>query len=446
MRWPITTTSLMREYNVHPGGRAFDTVTVTGFPANHGDFDGDGYWEADVDKLVHTVYGPFATDTVLTDDLDLDSAPVLTSITTPARNGVYPLGYSDEDRITPTESGYYVVVTSFSGDHRVQPYQSSPADLLERFYVPPTPEVTLPITVVTQATPAALVGGPFDDTALVQGTIPEGTTLVFRAYGPHPPEEGPVCESAFFESDPIAITQPGVYRSPSTSVDRAGNVFWVETLYDASGAVLVEGICGAPGETTVIDEQPEQLTVSTMAVAEATLGEPAHDVAIVSGTVPVGATLTFEAYRQDSKTPMCTADTLVFTSSAQLLDGPGQYQSEEVVFEHAGIYYWTETLHDHDGEVLHRGLCGAQVETTTVLPVPITPPPAGPPSLALTGGGDWMLPFGIASGIVALAGALMLWFGRRLASYRERNGYVREEDQLDGLSELETSRVSAVTE
>ena len=57
-----------------------------------------------------------------------------------------------------------------------------------------------------------------------------------------------------------------------------------------------------------------------------------------------------------------------------------------------------------------------------------------------------MLPFGIASGIVALAGALMLWFGRRLASYRERNGYVREEDQLDGPSELETSRVSAVTE
>ena len=145
-------------------------------------------------------------------------------------------------------------------------------------------------------------------------------------------------------------------------------MFWVETLYDVSGAVLVEGICGAPGETTVIDEQPEQLTVSTMAVAEVTLGEPAHDVAIVSGTVPVGATLTFEAYRQDSETPMCTADTLMFTSSAQLLDGSGQYQSEEVVFEHAGIYYWTETLHDHDGEVLHRGLCGAPNETTTVLP------------------------------------------------------------------------------
>lgn len=172
VRWPVTTTSLMREYNVHSGGRAFDTVTVTGFPANHGEFTGDGYWQADVDELVHTVYGPFDTDTVLTDDLDLTGAPVLTSITTPARNGVYRLGYTDADRITPTAPGYYVLVTAFAGDDRVQPYSSSPADVLERFYVPPTPQVELPVTVITQATPATLVGEPFGDTALVQGTIP----------------------------------------------------------------------------------------------------------------------------------------------------------------------------------------------------------------------------------------------------------------------------------
>jgi len=45
------------------------------------------------------VYGPFDTDAVLTDDLDLSDAPVLTSITTPARNGAYRLGYEDGDRI-----------------------------------------------------------------------------------------------------------------------------------------------------------------------------------------------------------------------------------------------------------------------------------------------------------------------------------------------------------
>jgi hypothetical protein len=40
-----------------------------------------------------------------------------------------------------------------------------------------------------------------------------------------------------------------------------------------------------------------------------------------------------------------------------------------------------------------------------------------------------MFPFGIAGGIFALAGILTLWFGRRLAIYRERHGYVREEDE-----------------
>ena len=93
-----------------------------GFPANHGDFTGDGYWNADVDELHHTVYGPFATDAELTDDLDLTTAPVLAELTTPARNGVYKLGYTDEDKIVPTEPGFYVLVTTFAGDDRVQPY------------------------------------------------------------------------------------------------------------------------------------------------------------------------------------------------------------------------------------------------------------------------------------------------------------------------------------
>ena len=51
------------------------------------------------------------------------------------------------------------------------------------------------------------------------------------------------------------------------------------------------------------------------------------------------------------------------------------------------------------------------------------------PGLALTGGGDWLLPVGIGAGVFTLAGLLTLWFGRRLALHRERTSYVREEDQ-----------------
>lgn len=432
VRWPVTVTSLMREYNVHPGGRAFDVITVTGFPANHGNFPGDGYWGADLDELRHSVYGPFETDAELTDDLDLSTAPVLAELTTPARNGVYKLGYTDDDKIVPTEAGFYVLVTTFAGDDRVQPYTSSPADVLERFYVPPT-DTEVPVSVITQATPEALVGQPFEDTALVQGTtIPHGAYLLFRAYGPHPTETGAVCEAPFFTSEEIPVTQASIYRSGTTTVDTAGNVYWVETLYDADGEVIAEGTCGAPGETTVIREQPEELTVKTNAVPTVVLGEPAHDVATVTGTVPDGARLLFEAYRQTSDTPTCIPEELVFTSAVIDLDGPGEYRSDEVIFDSVGVYYWVETVIDADGLVLHRGLCGAPDETTTVTPVPETPETPGKPEvpgvLAYTGGGDWW-PLGLVGGLMAAATGGVLLFGRRLAIARERSEYVREEDE-----------------
>ncbi|WP_294179736.1 hypothetical protein [uncultured Schumannella sp.] len=449
VRWPVTVTSLMREYNVHPGGRAFDVITVTGFPANHGDFTGDGYWGPDLDELRHTVYGPFETDAELKDDLDLSSAPILIELTTPARNGVYKLGYTDDDKIVPTKPGFYVLVTTFAGDDRVQPYRSSPADVLERFYVPPT-DTEVPVSVITQATPDALVGQPFEDTALVQGTtIPGGAYLQFRAYGPHPADAGAVCEEPFFTSDEIPVTQAGIYRSGTTTADTAGNVYWVESLYDADGEIIAEGTCGAPGETTVIREQPEELTVRTNAVPAVVLGDPAHDVATVTGTVPDGARLVFETYRQTSDTATCTPEELVFISAVIDLDGPGEYRSDEVTFDSVGTYYWVETIIDADGLVLHRGLCGAPDETTTVTPVPETPEtpetpgkPGGPGVLAHTGGGDWW-PLGLVGGLMAAATGGVLLFGRRLAITRERHGYVREEadafqafqDQFEGAKE-----------
>lgn len=322
VRWPVTITSEVHEYNVHKGGRAFDRITVAGFPDNHPDFDGDGYWGPDRKELTHTVYGPFATDTELTAEMPLEDAPVLTRITTPAKNGVYDIGYTDEDAIRPAKPGYYVIVTSFEGDDRVHPFVSSPADIWERFFVP-GPEQ--PVSVVTQAQESAFVGDPFSDTALVQGTdIPKGTYLVFRAYGPQPAGDTPVCEVPFFASAKVPVTQAGHYRSGETTVKKPGNVYWVETLYDKDGKVLAAGKCGAPGETTVVAERPP-------------------------GTPPTPST-------------------------------------------------------------------------------PQPPLPKPPTSLAETGSDGWMSLVwgGIAAALLATGGTL--WFGRKLALYRERNGYVREED------------------
>lgn len=184
-----------------------------------------------------------------------------------------------------------------------------------------------------------------------------------------------------------------------------------------------------PGETTVVT-QPESFTVTTKATATVELGEPATDAAIVAGTVPAGTSVVFQAYRQDDETPTCAAGELVFTSEPVNLDGPGEYVSEPVVFDEAGVYRWVETVYDEAGALIHQGRCGAPDETTTVTETPTPPPPV--PELAQTGGGDWLVPLGIVAGLFTLAGAGTLWFGRRLAIYRENTGYVREEDRIDG--------------
>ena len=171
------------------------------------------------------------------------------------------------------------------------------------------------------------MGDPFEDTALVQGSrIPDGAYLVFRAYGPNNPNEEPACEAPFFTSAKISVTQAGVYRSGTAVAKSPGHVYWVETLYDAEGEVILEGSCGATGETTVVLERP-------------------------TGT-------------------------------------------------------------------------------------PVTPlPPAPPalPELPVTGGGSEWLPVWIGLAIVLIVTGGVLWFGRKLAIYRERNAAENEEVTIEQL-------------
>jgi hypothetical protein len=221
-------------------------------------------------------------------------------------------------------------------------------------------------------------------------------------------------------------------------VDTAGSVYWIASLYDADGATLAEGVCGTPGETTVVTAPPPALAVTTNATPTVLLGEPARDVATVTGEIPEGARLGFQAYRQAGEAPECTEDELVFTSAQVALDGAGEHTSESVVFEEAGRYFWIATVVDAEGAVLARGLCGAPDETTIVALPPLPPTP----ELAFTGMGDWLVPAGVGAGLLLLAGAGVLVFGRRPAMKREAAGYVRDEDReylgledIDGLED-----------
>ena len=113
--------------------------------------------------------------------------------------------------------------------------------------------------------------------------------------------------------------------------------------------------------------QPRPLGVETVAVAERApvLGDQvlAHDVATVTGDIPVGSSIAFELYQWDpAGAPDCTAP--VWTSPAITLTGEGEVVSPSGdVVALTGDLGFVAVVRDADGAVLARGDCGAADET-----------------------------------------------------------------------------------
>lgn len=350
--------SLAREYNVAPGGRAFDSIVITGMPSDHASFEGLGEWVPDVKMATVRVYGPMR-DVPTTVEVPAGT-PLLYETQIPATNGLHEIGYDDADPISPTLPGHYVFVYSVAGDDRLNAYDSPFNDVLERFFVPTGSGA--PVQVATQATKSASTDEPFEDTALVVGDILAGSYLVFEAFGPQDPTAPAECTSPFYTSDRIAVDRAGYYTSGKTSVATTGVVYWIATIYDKNHNAVDAGVCGDPFETTTITPAP--LTLTTQAVAKVALGSAAHDTATVTGHVPAGTTLSFAAYKQESTIPVCLSPT--FVTEYGEIPGPGQYESAKVVFAEPGTYFWIATIEAADGSVVARGKCGEVSETTTV--------------------------------------------------------------------------------
>jgi hypothetical protein len=114
---------------------------------------------------------------------------------------------------------------------------------------------------------------------------------------------------------------------------------------------------------------PRPLAVTTTAVAERApvLGDQvlAHDVATVTGDIPVGSTIAFEMYQwPHGAAPTCTAP--VWTSPALTLTGEGDVVSPSGdVTALQGDLGFVAVVRDAEGTVLARGECGTADETIT---------------------------------------------------------------------------------
>ena len=147
-----------------------------------------------------------------------------------------------------------------------------------------------------------------------------------------------------------------------------------------------------PTETTPVDTPTPtestpttpELTVTTQAQETIEAGQTAHDVAIVNGTVDEGTTVSFELFKQDGDTATCTDATRVAkTDSVDVPAGDAtdlKVNSPEVTIDEAGTYYWVETVTDKDGNIVHKGECGAVGETTTVTPTTPADTPTSTPA------------------------------------------------------------------
>lgn len=301
--------------------------------------------------------------------------------------------------------------------------------------------------VATQAKQLATIYDPIKDTAIVNGPVPENTSVSFELF--KKPVAGDfkrdssgnvttelwtedevnalgddavcVVENRVTTTDSVAVT-PGdnvlsEYDSPEVFVDEVGVYWWIESLIhndpnSGDETVIRSGECGLPNETTTVDE-PKVTTKATEAVF---VGEKAHDTASVTGPIPgtesgVTTELTFEAFEKTGTTPVCTVENRVhnLTTPVEVI-GAGEYKSEEVTFDKAGDYFWVETLtyvlENGDREIVHVGECGLPDETTKVKVKPV---------LALTGatGAPTALSYGLgAAGLLALAGGALFMYAR----------------------------------
>lgn len=175
--------------------------------------------------------------------------------------------------------------------------------------------------------------------------------------------------------DPELVTEPGEYPSPEVETDGYAMYIWVESLRsnDDELETIARGECGEPAELTFV------LDATTAAASNApNLGAVEHgfetwDTAEITGYVPVGATIAFEAYLADSEAPLCTADTLAWVSEPVDIAGGISYPEESPlhvtgaahVFDPAfdTTLYWVEVTYDALGREISRGECGDPLET-----------------------------------------------------------------------------------
>lgn len=381
VRRPLEHASEMREWNVDLDGRAFDEVTVSGFPDDHGDFAGVGGWGADLDTSTFTVFGPVPDGDPWWDDpVVTDGLPVLMATELPARNGTYRVGYTDDDRIQPHLPGCYVAQWTFDGDDRVQPFASRLDDVLERFCVRADPSLWL--DMVSTASQSATAGeGAVGDTVLVLGPAfpADGAELAWEQCLWAPGEDPGCAEPVVTHTADVPRT--GAYLHPDVPTPTIEDlppgtleafVGWAPVLRDRDGTELLREPWGTASQTThVVADLPEMASTATPAAGP---GDVVTDQVVLTGATRADWTLHWELCWLDEDggcpdgTAVAAGDPVPVDPTVSVYDAPPRVVAvPEGTAPGARLRLgWAPVLTDALGAELLREGWGVAAQTTTV--------------------------------------------------------------------------------
>lgn len=308
------------EHSVQKGAPISDTITVSGFPDDHGYFKGSEAHHIGADEPYAQVavwwsggpgeleqYRPHTKEEPQEDE----HHKLLGQWDFPAKNGRYIVGMGQPDahgkpiEIAATQRGWISFVWKFKGDSRVEAFSSDYNDPWEQVLVDecececsPTP---VSITTHTSAE-RVLVGEEFHDIANVTGVVPEGSYVLFEPFAAvdmrQAPHENGKIEEHKVPLDPFKDEQR--ITSPSSSSKNVGVVHYRASVRDKDGKILASHDLGAPHEEVIIyekdlPEKPLPVTGSNIQALIATI------VAVFAGALCVAC---YRYKEQEQQYPM----------------------------------------------------------------------------------------------------------------------------------------------
>ncbi|WP_166388832.1 choice-of-anchor A family protein [Catellatospora methionotrophica] len=320
--------------NVTLGGQVSDTATLAG-------------GEDPTGMIMFNLYGP--------DDATCAGPAVFTSSVTVDGDGVYP-----SDDFTPTATGVYRWIASYSGDANNAGVSTLCNDANESVVVGPavvTPALT------TDASDGVTLGGQVSDTATLTGGQNPTGTITFSLYGP----DSAACLGTPVFSSAAPVSGNGNYASQQFTPTQTGTYRWVASYSGDAGNAPVTTACLDPNESVAVAAVAPTLT--TDASDNITLGGQVNDVAtLAGGSAPTGS-ITFNLYGPDNAT--CTG-TPVFTSTVPV-SGNGSYPSAQFTPTQAGTYRWTAGYSGDANNAAATTSCNDPNESVVVSQGQVTP-------------------------------------------------------------------------